>query len=337
MTQESQRVCPDCGEEVVSRREFIKVVGVAAAAASVGGVELLAPKTAAARGAKEKAELLIKPLYESLTAEQKKAVLLPWTDRRRTMVGNNWKVVEPTIGNTFNREQKELIKEIFKGVTSAEGWDKFQKQMKDDYGGFENYHVAIFADDEGKKLAWMLTGRHLTIRADSGLEANLAFGGPIFYGHAVEFDEKPDHPGNVWWHQARLANKLYTALDGKQQAKALITDGSPPDTADSIRIKGPNGNFKGLAASELSKDQKALMEQVMRSLLEPYRQSDVDEVMTCITKNGGLDKIHVQFFKDNDLGNDGIWDRWRLEGPSFVWYFRGSPHVHTWINIVHQP
>ena len=33
---------------------------------------------------------------------------------------------------------------------------------------------------------------------------------------------------------------------------------------------------------------------------------------------------------------DGIWDRWKLEGPAFVWYFRGSPHVHTWINIAHK-
>ena len=22
-----------------------------------------------------------------------------------------------------------------------------------------------------------------------------------------------------------------------------------------------------------------------------------------------------------------------LEGPSFVWYFRGAPHVHVWVNI----
>ena len=24
---------------------------------------------------------------------------------------------------------------------------------------------------------------------------------------------------------------------------------------------------------------------------------------------------------------------WRLEGPSFVWYFRGRPHVHVWVNV----
>ena len=23
----------------------------------------------------------------------------------------------------------------------------------------------------------------------------------------------------------------------------------------------------------------------------------------------------------------------RLEGPSFVWYFRGRPHVHVWVNV----
>jgi hypothetical protein len=25
-----------------------------------------------------------------------------------------------------------------------------------------------------------------------------------------------------------------------------------------------------------------------------------------------------------------------VEGPAFVWYFRGSPHVHTWVNIAHK-
>jgi hypothetical protein len=337
MAEERKQVCPDCGEAVVNRRDFIKVVGAAAAAASVGGLDLLAPKTVAARGAKEKAEMMVKPLFDSLTAEQKKAVVLPWSNPKRIAVANNWFIVPEKIGPTFNNEQKEMIKQIFKSVTTEESWDKFQRQMKDDSGGMDNYSVAIFEDAENKRLEWVMTGRHLTIRADGGAEANMVFGGPIFYGHAVEGTEKPDHPGNVWWHQARLANEVYTALDGKQQTKALITDGSPPDAYDAIRIKGPNGEFEGIAVGELSKDQKALVEKVLKSLMEPYRKSDVEEVMQSLKANGGLDKIHIQFFKQDDLGSDGIWDRWRLQGPSFVWYFRGSPHVHTWINVVHKP
>ena len=34
-----------------------------------------------------------------------------------------------------------------------------------------------------------------------------------------------------------------------------------------------------------------------------------------------------------DIGDDRVWDNWRLEGPSFVWHFRGSPHVHVWVNV----
>lgn len=46
----------------------------------------------------------------------------------------------------------------------------------------------------------MLTGRHMTVRCDGNSAEHVAFGGPIFYGHAASgFNEKPDHPGNVFW------------------------------------------------------------------------------------------------------------------------------------------
>ena len=53
---------------------------------------------------------------------------------------------------------------------------------------------------------------------------------------------------------------------------------------------------------------------------------------------GGLDKLHLAFYKTDaggnpDLGEDGEWEIWRLEGPTFVWHFRGQPHVHTYVNI----
>ena len=37
------------------------------------------------------------------------------------------------------------------------------------------------------------------------------------------------------------------------------------------------------------------------------------------------------------LGSDCVWDNWRLEGPLFVWHFRGSPHVHVWVNVADDP
>ena len=71
----------------------------------------------------------------------------------------------------------------------------------------------------------------------------------------------------------------------------------------------------------------------MHELLAPYRPEDVKEAMGCLKAGGGLDQMHIAFYKEHDIGSDEIWDIWRLEGPTFVWHFRGAPHVHTYVNI----
>jgi hypothetical protein len=116
-------------------------------------------------------------------------------------------------------------------------------------------------------------------------------------------------------------------LDERQKKIALV-DRRPPESR--VPFQGPNGKFPRYPCSELSRDQKAQLELVLRSLLEPYRKEDQDEVMECLKKHGGLDKCHLAFYKEGDLGDDGEWDNWRLEGPAFVWYFpwyTSRPHL----------
>jgi hypothetical protein len=55
--------------------------------------------------------------------------------------------------------------------------------------------------------------------------------------------------------------------------------------------------------------------------------------MQCLSKQGGIDACSLSFYSDKDIGDDGVWDNWRLEGPSFVWHYRGAPHVHVWVNL----
>jgi hypothetical protein len=260
-------------------------------------------------------------------------VALPWEDPRRLKVSNNWDIVPQQIGKFYSGDQQQMIRDIFRGVVSEDGAGRFAKQMKDDYGGFERYTVAMFGDPSTAKFEWVLTGRHLTIRCNSDKDVGAAFGGPIFYGHQAGPNDKeePTHPGNVFWKQALLANKVFSALDGKQQEKALL-EKSPADDDKSIKIKKA-GPWTGLCVGELSKDQKGLVEEVMKDLLAPYRASDIEEAMAIVKEGGGLDKVHIAFYQDNDLGNDRVWDRWKLEGPTLAWYFRGSPHVHTWVNV----
>jgi hypothetical protein len=175
----------------------------------------------------------------------------------------------------------------------------------------------------------------MTVRADGNHQAHMALGGPIFHGHAASgFNEKVGHPGNIFWHQAKLANGVYQVLDEKQREKALIAR-MPAESA--VPFRGTDAKLPGISCAELSKDQKSGLVTVLKSLVEPYRKEDQDEIMACLKKMGGMDKCHLAFYKQGDLGDDGEWDNWRLEGPSFVWYFRGFPHVHIWINVGDDP
>jgi hypothetical protein len=336
LIQRTHLLCPDCqcdGEaalssiENLSRRDFLKTVG-----RTVGGIALasaFAQTPAAAKSVKP--ETLVKTFYDSLSPRQKELICMPWDNPLRSKVGANWAIVK-TMVSDFTPDQQEMTRGILRGLTTQEWYPRLLKQMENDSGtgGVLNYHVAIFGDPDHDKFEWVITGRHCTLRADGHSNANAAFGGPIFYGHAPKDTEDAGHPGNIYWEQGQKANAVFAALDGKQREIALL-DKAPNE--DKITLQGEGGVFPGIAVGDLSHDQRKLVEATIRDMLSPYRPSDADDVMKDIAVNGGLDRLHLSFYKQDALGHDGIWDIWRLEGPSIVWHFRGAPHVHTWVNV----
>lgn len=346
---EKQKVCPDCecSEVPFDRRDFLRTVGATAAAVSAGGLPLFATaREQAAPSKNSPAETAVKALYDSLTDTQKKVVCFDWDfvetagENRgllRSRVSNNWHITEPSILSDFyTKQQQTIIHDIFRGIVNPEWYARFLKQLKDDTGGKpwgSSQSIALFGKPGGSKFEFVMTGRHMTLRADGDSEPHVAFGGPIFYGHsaAASGNETAGHPGNVFWEQGRRANLVYQMLDGKQQKAALVTAKRPPEAK--VGFQGDGGKFSGLPVKEMSADQRAELQKVLMLMLEMYRKVDQDEALECLRKRGGLDQCSLAFYQDGDIGKDGEWDNWRLEGPSFVWYFRGAPHVHVWVNV----
>ena len=334
--------CPDCSPrpEGVSRRMFLKTASVAGAAAVTAGPSLLAAEAKEVR----QPESVVKVLYETLRDKQKGLICHGWDyteDARgllRTRVANNWHINKYVINSSFyTKEQQHLIREVFEGIIHPDWHARIDKQLEDDAGGFgEQQNIAIFGKPGDGKFELVMTGRHMTLRCDGNSADHVAFGGPIFYGHAPDFNEEVGHPTNVYWHQAVAANKVYAMLDGKQRKTALV-EKAPREQA--VAFQGKDGKFTGIPVSDMSNDQREQVQKTLKTLLAPYRQSDRDEALKCLKTQGGLDKCHLTFYKKNargqnaDIGNNEIWDMWRLEGPSFVWHFRGFPHVHVWVNI----
>jgi hypothetical protein len=332
--------CPDC--DSFSRRDFIRTtVGTVAAVAAAGAWtgSLRAAEAVAAPTATS--ETLVAQLYKTLKDEQRKAICFPFDHALRSDVDNNWFIVkDKRVKSFFDKEQQAMIRDIFMSMHSPEYAPKVLAQVEHDnkdIGGLGGCSIAMFGEPSSSgqgKFEFVLTGRHTTRRCDRNSVAGAAFGGPIFYGHAAEsFNEKPDHRGNVYWYQGLRANEVFKALDGKQRKVALLDINPPGEHAkETVELPIKPADLEGIPMTELAKDQQELVRKVLADLLAPFRKVDADEALKLI-EAGGFDKLHMAFYSKMDIGKDGVWDVWKLESPNMVWYFRGAPHVHTWVHI----
>ena len=147
-------------------------------------------------------ETVAKLLYESLNDEQRKEICFAWDyteDRKRgllrTRISNNWNITKPTIGSDFyNSDQQAMIKHIFESMIQPDWHKRIYKQLEDDAQGYgEQQSIAMFGKP-GEKFEFVMTGRHMTIRCDGNSADHVAFGGPIFYGHAAERLQRKAEP-----------------------------------------------------------------------------------------------------------------------------------------------
>jgi len=318
---------PNSRPESQGRRQFLQTTS-----ATLAGLALLPRGIFAGTSAGNDAETVIGELFNSLSEAQKKTICFDINDPVRVRVNANWHVTKPLIGSDFyNDKQQAMIDEIVRRVTSEEGHKKLMQQLDEDDGGIGAYSLAIFGNpsrgESGKDpFECLITGRHLTLRADGNSIENMAFGGPIVYGHGEESSAQD----NLFYHQTVQVNKVFAALDSKQAEKALLKD-APAET--SVKVQGKSGSFPGLAVGEMTADQKGVVKETLQKLLSPYRDQDSSEVMAIIAATGGLEQLRFAFYQQGDLGNDRMWDIWRIEGPSFVCHFRGAPHVHAYLHV----
>lgn len=339
--------CPECEESIsgsngLDRREFIRAVGERGSALlTIGGAAAL-PTTLAADDTRvpekptKPAEDLVRELFSSLSEEQKREVALPYDHKTRAgqvmrLGMYNAPIADKKIGKHFGKSQQDLIHRTLRAICSDDdGYRRISRNGTfDGSGSFENCGALIFGDPSGNKpFAWVFTGHHLTVRCDGNFGDGAAFGGPMYYGHSP--DGYSDE--NVFNYQTKSVLSVFDALSVAQRKKAVVR-GSPGEHEPSIKLR-PEGQAKpGISTGDLTPDQRDLVAKVMRDILSPYRKEDVDEAMEVIKKTGGMEKIHLAFYQDNDAKEGERWHFWRLEGPGFVWNYRVLPHVHTYVNI----
>ena len=202
----------------VARRDFVKLgSAVVAGAASTGLFDSRFAHASTPSGGS--AETVVGELYASLSEKQKKAIWRPFDHKDRLKINPNWPVTKTMIGDDlFSKQQRTLIDQVVRKITSEDGYERLQQQMDDDDGGMDSYSIAIFGKPGTDEFQFEMTGRHLTMRADGNRVDQAAFGGPIVYGHSEETPED-----NLFFYQTQQANKVFQALDPQQAKAALLT------------------------------------------------------------------------------------------------------------------
>ena len=183
----------------LDRRQFIKVAGAAAAAAALPGVARAAEANRHARNAGEEALRTLSDVAEeggrlrlgppgseaaaccgrtSRTTGRSPSRTSAATSTRRTSrksAGRSTRAVSARSGSSRSTSSSRT-------TTTARPWGADQS-------------IAIFGKP-GDKFEMVMTGRHMTVRADGNSIDSMAFGGPVFHGHAARpgFNEKVGHP-----------------------------------------------------------------------------------------------------------------------------------------------
>ena len=306
----------------IERRDFLKTAIVGATQAA----HLPAAPPAAT------SESLVSTLHKSLSAGQRTRICFPFDDPLRSKVDANWQITPHRIGEIFTPDQQQIVKEIFVGLHNPQLAGEVMRHVKEDAGGLDHYAVALFGDPG--KMEFVITGRHCTARCDGDAVPGMAFGGPVFYGHqsGAHDLEAAGHGQNVYWFQGKRANEVFASMSGKQRELALLKK-HPRVEKQNKTVELKTEAFDGLPVADMTRDQRELVEKVLSDLLLPFRQKDAGEARRLIQSAGGIESLHMAYYKNFDVGGDGVWDVWQLEGPKMVWFFRGYPHVHVWVRV----
>ena len=313
-----------------SRREILRALGSTAALAAF-------PSLQAATAAAGKDSLPMQ-FYKSLTEEQRAKIVLPRDHAKRGFVSNWWYICpEQRLHTFYTKDQQDLVKQIFESLHHPDHREKMNWQVqKDLMGKIDNTPaVAFFGTPEDQDFEFIYTGHHVTRRCFARNDAAPGFGGrPIFYGtFAKAFREEKDHAGNPFWYQGLRFNEFVSALDGKQQEKILVAR-EPRSEKPAEVIAKRKTDLPGLAGADLSKDQQAKLLETMRRMLVCFRPGDVTATLKTIEDKKIIERLFISSYGgEYDVGGDKVWDTWQIEGPEFVWYFRGYPHIHGYFHL----
>ncbi len=313
----------------MNRRTALKLgagFGVLAGTGLYGGYRLLPPGPSVAL---EPTDVLARRFYTGLNSEQRAETCVNYDHPLRQYHNRGVWGGGRSIIFGFNREQRRILTDLLYAGLSAEGRNRVPEEYFTRLTGVHSMRVLICGDPTAPPYQIIFTAAHLNLRVGGKSVEGAAFGGPQVYGDQ-RGNEIVGLPGNLYRDQFVLAQRLFRNLDAGRRKHAVVEE-APVQTG--IELQGRHGSFRGIPVAELTPQDKALAREIVERILSTYPVDDVKYARECLEANGGLDTLFLSYYQHGEDGDIPEAQVFRLEGPASVFYFRGYPHVHAFLNV----
>lgn len=317
------------------RRQVLRwSLGLGAAAGTAATVRLLLPP----RPSRDlpPAKELAAEIFDSLDEETRAAASVPYDHPLRQYYNRGvdtagvWSV-------TLGWRERALVTDLFHAGLSELGRERVPEQLLLSIPGIHLTRILFCGRPEEEDCQVLLTGPHLNLRIGGPSREGAPLGGPQVYGDQTG-DGTVGLPGNAYRYQLAHAQKLWEMLT--EAERGVVRQAvAPPQTC--IDVQGSNGTFEGIPVADLSKDKRQQVRTFLRSILENYPEADASDAWACIEDGGGVESFFLadydQDFQGGRLAGGGASQIFRLEAPGAVFYYRGEPHLHAFLNVARDP
>jgi hypothetical protein len=280
------------------------------------GAAVFVSKPATVEASDEAVRATVIKLFQSLTEEQKKSAVLDVADKER------YKEVFPASkrpGIPYTQlkpEQKALIVDVVKAMTSEYGAQRCLEVTKETPEG--SRYLTFFGEPSEKKpFAWRIGMHHLTLLfAEFGSEKANEFG-PILLG---------GNPAKTLWEaEEKIAIEFYASLKPEELKKIQeSTKGASPGSGSAM-------GKAGVRISDLNEKSRKLAADLFAKRLDVFsteRRKVVDDI---VRRDGGVENLRIAVWGEITKSHlDGGKGHWRIGSDAIVcdWQTAGKNHLH---------
>jgi hypothetical protein len=242
----------------------------------------------------------------------------------------------------LSAEQRKAAIDFMKSGLSANGYQKattimslepILKELEKGSGPVrdpELYFFSIFGEPSTKNVwGWRFEGHHLALNF-TVVKGELIANTPFFFGaNPAEVKQGPRQGLRALAAEEDRGRALIQALDEKQRATAIFDKTAPRDVITGNLKKADPLKPEGVAAAQMTKPQKDMLNKLMDEYFSRMPQDIADERRKKV-REAGIDKVHFAWAGGTNRGEPHYY---RIQGPTFLIEYddtqNNANHIHT--------